>query len=139
MILIFLISLLLLQGDTLGLAGLGMTNEAAVIPSEASVSHEEELDIAEVIFEHIGDEYEWHITEWKGKAIAIPLPCIVIEDGVHIFTAHHAVDYGYTFNENGKLVNAQTGKRPIDLSITKNVLALMRIILRRGKEVKTRF
>ena len=125
MILIFLISLLLLQGDTLGLAGLGMTNEAAVIPSEASVSHEEELDIAEIIFEHIGDEYEWHITEWKGKAIAIPLPCIVIEDGVHIFTAHHAVDYGYTFNENGKLVNAQTGKRPIDLSITKNVLALM--------------
>ena len=125
MILIFLISLLFLQGDTLGLAGLGMTNEAAVIPSEASVSNEEELDIAEIIFEHIGDEYEWHITEWKGKAIAIPLPCIVIEDGVHVFTAHHAVDYGYTFNENGKLVNAQTGKRPIDLSITKNVLALM--------------
>ena len=125
MILIFLISLLFLQGDTLGLAGLGMTNEAAVIPSEASVSHEEELDIAEIIFEHIGDEYEWHITEWKGKAIAIPLPCIVIENGVHIFTAHHAEENGYTFNENGKLVNAQTGQRPLDLSITKNVLALM--------------
>jgi len=28
-------------------------------------------------------------------------------------------------NENGKLVNAVTGKRPVDLSITKNVLALM--------------
>ena len=86
---------------------------------------EEEINVAEIIFEHIGDEYEWHITEWKGKAIAIPLPCIVIEDGVHVFTLHHAQENGYTLNENGKLVNAQTGKRPLDLSITKNVLALM--------------
>ena len=49
----------------------------------------------------------------------------MIENGVHIFTAHHAEENGYTFNENGKLVNAQTGQRPLDLSITKNVLALM--------------
>ena len=84
-----------------------------------------ELNIGEIIFEHIGDEYEWHITEWKGKPIAIPLPCIVIENGVHVFTLHHAAQNGYTLNENGKLVNAQTGERPIDLSITKNVLALM--------------
>ncbi len=86
---------------------------------------EEPLDVAGIIFEHIGDEYEWHITEWKGKPIAIPLPCIVIDGGVHVFTAHHAAENGYTFNENGKLVNAVSGKRPVDLSITKNVLALM--------------
>jgi len=86
---------------------------------------EEDINVADIIFEHIGDEYEWHITEWKGKAIAIPLPCIVIEDGVHVFTLHHAQENGYTLNENGKLVNVQTGKRPLDLSITKNVLALM--------------
>jgi len=86
---------------------------------------EEDIDVAEIIFEHIGDEYEWHITEWKGKPVAIPLPCIVIDDGVHVFTAHHAEENGYTFNENGKLVNASTGKRPIDISITKNVLSIM--------------
>ena len=85
----------------------------------------EELDVAELIFEHIGDEYEWHITEWKGKPIAIPLPCIVIENGVHVFTLHHAAENGYKLNESGKLVNAATGKRPLDLSITKNVLALI--------------
>ena len=83
------------------------------------------LDISEIIFEHIGDEYEWHITEWKGKPIAIPLPCIVVDGGVKVFTAHHAAERGYTFNEDGKLVNALTGERPLDLSITKNVLALM--------------
>ena len=83
------------------------------------------IDVPEIIFGHIGDEYEWHITEWKGKPVAIPLPCIVIDGGVKVFTAHHAAENGYTFNENGKLINAQTGKRPIDLSITKNVLSLM--------------
>ena len=55
-----------------------------------AVHAEEEINVAEIIFEHVGDEYEWHITEWKGKPIAIPLPCIVIEDGVHVFTLHHA-------------------------------------------------
>ena len=84
-----------------------------------------EINIGEIIFEHVGDEYEWHVTEWKGRPIAIPLPCIVIEDGVHVFTLHHAAENGYTLNEKGKLINAATGKRPLDLSITKNVLSLM--------------
>ena len=95
------------------------------MPTQSAASEDEDINISELIFDHIGDDYEWHITEWKGKAVAIPLPCIVIENGVHIFTAHHAAENGYTFNENGKLVNANTGKRPIDISITKNVLALM--------------
>ncbi len=84
-----------------------------------------DIHVGEIIFEHIGDEYEWHITQWKGKDIAIPLPCIVIEDGVHVFTLHHARENGYSLNEDGKLVNAATGKRPLDLSITKNVLSIM--------------
>ena len=82
-------------------------------------------DVSEIIFEHIGDAYEWHITEWKGEPVAIPLPCIVIDGGVHVFTIHNAAENGYTLNENGKLVNAVTGKRPFDISITKNVLSLM--------------
>ena len=134
MILTVLISLLLLTGDTLGPDGPRYDNSTpsviqstpSVIPSEASVSHtEQDIDVPEIIFGHIGDEYEWHITEWKGKPIAIPLPCIVIENGIHVFTLHHAAENGYTLNENGKLINAQTGKRPLDLSITKNVLSLM--------------
>jgi F-type H+-transporting ATPase subunit a len=95
------------------------------MPTPTAASEDEDINISEIIFDHIGDDYEWHITEWKGKAVAIPLPCIVIENGVHIFTAHHAAENGYAFNEDGKLVNANTGKRPIDISITKNVLALM--------------
>jgi F-type H+-transporting ATPase subunit a len=126
MILTLLISFLLLQatgGDTLSSASL---RDPVRDNAPESVSPpEEEVNVSEIIFEHIGDEYEWHITEWKGKPVAIPLPCIVIEDGVHVFTLHHAAENGYALNEDGKLVNAATGKRPIDLSITKNVLALI--------------
>ena len=119
MILAFLISLLLLfQTDPSAQVPQG---DNAVILSDS----EESINISEIIFEHIGDEYEWHITEWKGKPIAIPLPCIVVDGGVKVFTAHHAAERGYTFNEDGKLVSALTGERPLDLSITKNVLALM--------------
>ena len=84
-----------------------------------------ELDMNEYLYGHVGDAYEWHITTVKEKEIVIPLPCIVIENGVHVFTLHHAAENGYTLNENGKLINAQTGKRPIDISITKNVAGLL--------------
>jgi F-type H+-transporting ATPase subunit a len=102
-----------------------MVGHDETVNQDETVDDEEGINISEIIFEHIGDEYEWHITEWKGKPIAIPLPCIVVDGGVKVFTAHHAEDRGYTFNEDGKLVSMVTGERPLDLSITKNVLSLM--------------
>ena len=129
MILTLLISLLLqvAGGDTISSALLRspVRVNAPEMASPPSENEEESVPVADIIFEHIGDEYEWHITEWKGKAIAIPLPCIVIENGVHVFTVHNAAENGYILNEDGKLINAQTGKRPFDISITKNVLSLM--------------
>ena len=114
-------------GDTISSALLRspVRVNAPEMASPPSENEEESVPVADIIFEHIGDEYEWHITEWKGKAIVIPLPCIVIENGVHVFTVHNAAENGYILNEDGKLINAQTGKRPFDISITKNVLSLM--------------
>ena len=108
---------------------------AAAAPSagaqEAHPSAEAPIDIAEIIFSHIGDEYEWHITEWKGRPLAIPLPVIVKSStGWHVFSSER-LSHGKTYEglyidpEKGKIVEAATGKRPLDLSITKNVLALM--------------
>ena len=98
---------------------------------EAHPSAEAPVDIAEIIFSHIGDEYEWHITEWKGRPLAIPLPVIVKSStGWHVFSSER-LSHGKTYEglyidpEKGKIVEAATGKRPLDLSITKNVLALM--------------
>ena len=91
----------------------------------AAAPAEDSLDMQEYLFGHIGDSYEWHICTVGDKDIAISLPCIVIEDGIHVFTLHNAAENGYRLNENGKLVNSETGRRPIDISITKNVLGLM--------------
>ena len=85
----------------------------------------EGFDVTGFIFGHIGDSYEWHITTIKGNDIAIPLPCILIDDGLKVFSFHDHEARGYTLNENGKLVNAKTLKRPLDISITKNVLGLL--------------
>lgn len=99
----------------------------ALLPLQMSAAHSEggELNMQEFIFGHIGDAYEWHITTVGGHHVSIPLPCIIIEDGVKVFSSRRMAEHGYTLNEDGKLVNAQTMERPIDISITKNVVGLM--------------
>ena len=91
----------------------------------AEAEADAEFDLNHYIFGHIGDAYDWHITTVRGHHISIPLPCIVIDDGLHVFSSHKMAEHGYSLNEDGKLVNAATGKRPIDISITKNVCSLI--------------
>ncbi|MBO4434727.1 MAG: F0F1 ATP synthase subunit A [Bacteroidales bacterium] len=101
------------------------------MPSEVEGSQEGSINVSEVIFDHIGDAYEWHITEWKGKPISIPLPVIVHSStGWHCFSSaklEHGEEYqGLRIDtESGKIIDTTTGKRPFDISITKNVLSLM--------------
>ena len=100
----------------------------------AEVSGDEPLDMEEYIFGHISDAYEWHIATVRGKHISIPLPCIIIDNGVHVFSssrlAHGASYEGYCIApkgqaHEGKIVRASDGKRPFDISITKNVCGLI--------------
>ena len=104
---------------------------ALMLPLTAGASGHEtasepgELDMNSYIFGHIGDAYDWHITTVKDHHISIPLPCIVFDNGLHVFLSNRMEENGYTLNENGKLVNAATGKRPFDISITKNVCSLI--------------
>ena len=84
-----------------------------------------ELDMQSYLFGHVGDAYEWHITTINEHHLTIPLPCIVIDDGLHVFLSNHIEGSGYTLNEEGKLVNAVTGVRPVDISITKNAFSLI--------------
>ena len=95
------------------------------LPLAAAAQEGEDLDMKQFIFGHIADSHEWHITAIHGKEITIPLPCIVFDDGVHVFMSNKMEQNGYTLDENGKMINAATGKRPFDMSIPKNVLGLM--------------
>lgn len=94
----------------------------------------------EYLYGHVGDSYEWHITRVDGRDIAIPLPVIVISrngNGAACFSysrIHESGEYGpwriapEGSRYAGKIV--ETGPsgedmRPVDLSVTKNVLGLM--------------
>ena len=103
------------------------------------VEHEQssEIDVGEILFGHIADSYGWHITDWKGKHVAIPLPCIVHSStGWHFFMSSK-IEHGH---EHEGLFIAEEGRyedkivergadgelvRPFDISITKNVASLM--------------
>ena len=103
------------------------------------VGHEQssEIDVGEILFGHIGDSYGWHITDWKGKHVTIPLPCIVHSStGWHFFMSSK-IEHGH---EHEGLFIAEEGRyedkivergadgelvRPFDISITKNVASLM--------------
>lgn len=100
----------------------------------------EKFNAGEFIFDHIGDSHYWHIASWKGKDIALPLPVILYSKstGFHSFMSsqfHHGhSDYKNfrlaTEGENkGKIVELDTSGQvlqqlPLDLSITKNVVAI---------------
>ena len=94
-----------------------------IIPVQ--VMAQEKLDMQHFIFGHIGDSYEWEITHINGQEVSIPLPCIVIDDGLKVFLSDQKEENGYTLNEDGKLINASSGRRPIDISMTKNVTGLL--------------
>lgn len=98
----------------------------------------EEIDVKKIIFSHIGDSYEWHIITWGDTHVTFPLPVIVIgkTEGFQIFLSSRlkegAAYKNFKIASEGNYINkivevSPVGKvtRPIDLSLTKNALALL--------------
>ena len=96
---------------------------------------EEDIDMKSYIFAHISGSYEWHICTIGEKEVAIPLPCIIVDDGLHVFSSSRlaeGAEYdGYRIAaadepHEGKIVRAADGSRPFgDISMTKNVVGLL--------------
>lgn len=107
---------------------------AAALAWQASAGEtkatEEDIKVPDIIFGHIGDSYQWHITDIGKTKIAIYLPVILhnSKTGWHIFSSSHLEEAEYEgFHidpDSGKIVD-RDGDRPLDISITKNVLSLM--------------
>ena len=110
----------------------------ALVPAIAGAdavhgSDEEKVDVAGLVFGHIGDSYGWHITTWKGHHVTIPLPCIVHSStGWHVFMSseleHGGIHEGLYLSEENKIMELMpdgSSSRPFDISITKNVASLI--------------
>ena len=115
--------------------------------AEHHATHEKEkFAPGDLIFDHIGDAHEWHIATFDDIHITIPLPVILYSTskkngGLHIFMSskfhhgHKSYD-GFTLEtkgENKKKITEHledgTVIKPIDLSITKNVVSLFISVL----------
>lgn len=104
----------------------------------ADTVSQKKFNTGELIFDHIKDSYEWHITTIGHTHIGIPLPVILYsqKSGMHIFMSskfHHGTEAfnGFKIASEGKYqqkaveVMADGSEvRPWDFSITKNVTSL---------------
>ena len=112
----------------------------AVMPMKSWAAHGTEaggeLDIPEIVLEHLADSYEWHIATYEGKHLSIPLPIIVrsSQSGEwHVCTAHSLpAPFFFDSAHHGKIYEKMadgTAVRPIDLSITKTVAQIWIVVL----------
>ena len=99
----------------------------------------EELNVKELILDHLSDSYEWHIFTIGEDHVSVPLPVIVYssQSGVNVFMSsrfhhgHEAYNGFYIAPEGkyaGKIVEKNAAGeevRPWDISITKNTFAIM--------------
>lgn len=115
--------------------------------SESENAGEEKFNAGEMILEHIGDAYEWHIMTVGETDVAIPLPVILIDDGKLVAFCssrfhHGTASYkGYKIetegSNKGKIVKVlsdgvetdRNAKPPLDFSITKNTLSLFFVLI----------
>lgn len=95
----------------------------------------EGFDMDEYLYGHVRDSYEWHITTVNHKHISIPLPVILISrnSGFHCFLSSRIGENGFSISPKGEKYEGRIVEtlpdgsvvRPIDLSITKNVLGML--------------
>lgn len=138
---LFLISFLFVM--TKGSFALDNAHNAEIEQIEAEA---EKFNAGDLIFEHIMDSYDWHICTWKGKHVSVNLPIIVFSEGeLYTFSSKH-LHHGHQYvtndkhgddvifkisdsgNYEGKVVRVcsdGTIARPFDISMTKNVCALL--------------
>lgn len=109
----------------------------ALLPFRAVA--QEDFDMDEYLYGHVSDAYEWHITTINDKHISIPLPVILFSrnSGAHCFLssklAHGHSYQGFSIAADGEKYEGKIVEqlpdgsvlKPLDFSITKNVLSLM--------------
>ncbi|MDH6308530.1 F-type H+-transporting ATPase subunit a [Dysgonomonas sp. PFB1-18] len=124
------------------LASFFMLAAIGVQPVAAAGEHGEEggeLNVKELILDHLADSYEWHLTTWGDTHVSIPLPVIVKGEtsGWHVFMSsqfHHGHEAYNGFyiarsgDYKGKIVEKNAAGeevRPLDFSLTKNATSLI--------------
>ena len=110
-----------------------------VFANEEPTETHKKFDAGKLILEHISDAHDWHLWDWAGHPVSIPLPIIIYDTnrGLSFFSSSrfehgHASYDGYAIVENHIVAanedgtkNEEASKAIFDFSITKNVTSLM--------------
>ncbi|MCI1785719.1 MAG: F0F1 ATP synthase subunit A [Bacteroidales bacterium] len=118
-----------------GAASVNTDRDTVSVDSVAGESETGKINVPKLIFNHIGNSYEWHITKIGKKDIAMNLPVIARSStGWHVFSSKRFEKGPYEGlyissggKYEGKIVEKNAAGeevRPFDISITKNVLSL---------------
>jgi F-type H+-transporting ATPase subunit a len=117
--------------------------ETVATQNATDESHHEKkkFNAGELILEHVSDSHEWHVMTLGGgteheRHISLPLPCIVKHptQGWIVFLSSNFVNHethqeqeyeALKMDEKQHIVVAASGEKVLDLSITKNVFALL--------------
>lgn len=111
-------------------------NGTEITEKGTTVNHEEKMDAAKIIMEHVLDNHEFHLAEFGGHPLSIPLPVILYspQRGFDAFMSSNfehgeAAYHGYKMEE-GKVVpvtengSVDESVTVYDFSLTRNVVQM---------------
>ncbi len=120
-------------------------NQAAPNTESGDAHSTEGVDVGKLIIDHVLDSYDWHIADYKGVHISIPLPIILIYEGEFYFFFSSKFHHGHSAYKGFKIAREAPNKGKIvkvlddgitrdpnaafiiDLSITKNSLSIIMV------------
>lgn len=116
-------------------------NGTEITEKGTTAGHEEKIDAAKIIMEHVMDSHEFHLAEIGGHPVSIPLPIILYspQRGFDAFMSSgfehgQAAYHGYKMEE-GKIVpvtengSVDESVRVYDFSLTRNVVQMFIAVL----------
>lgn len=118
--------------------------------SEEQKAHPEAFKPVKTILYHIADSHEWHLWGEGDSSVHLPLPVILLDHGLHVFLSSAFEKGGGIARENDRYYRLYHNRiyrtdasgtlhldargqpsnpKPLDLSITKNVVAMLIALL----------
>ncbi len=134
-------SLSIMLFSNMGIAQHEGGNKAEITENGTTVQHEEKIDAARIIMEHVMDNHEFHFAEFGGHPVSVSLPIILYspQRGFDAFMSSnfqhgHAVYKGYKM-EHDKVAAVNEAGQPVenikvyDFSLTRNVVQMFLAVI----------
>lgn len=107
--------------------------DSLMTAAQPAAHQEEDFNIADLIFGHVKDAYEWHVFSIGDFEATVHFPVILYSPtkGFSVFSSSHFGSHGHFTSyegyhiEGGNTIVADDGSKVYDFSLTKTVVALL--------------